>query len=95
METKDQEIFVYSDDPIEKPNDTVIARTGKRRLVKLVPLPGNYAGPAVWTSPDVIVDGGVQCLRVLVLMTRDPPQVVCITIPKDFYAKLPEVPVEW
>lgn len=92
---EDQKILVYGTDPIERPNDTVIARTGSRRLVKLVPLPGNYAGPAVWTSPDVIIDDGVQCLHVLVLMTRNPPEVVRITIPKDFYAKLPEVPVEW
>lgn len=83
---------------VSKPNDREIARTGARRMVKLIPVPGSYAVPAIWTGPVTPqeIDGKlVLCREAIVLMTKSPPQTMKVTVPADFYAALPEIPVEW
>lgn len=87
-------------DAVPKPTEDQIARRGPRRLVKLVPLPGNYSGPAIWTGPrfeDVDDQGKSYVARkCVVMLSKDPkPETVCITIPNEFYEKLLDVPVEW
>jgi hypothetical protein len=85
-----------------KPSEDDIARRGPRRLVKLVPLPGNHAAPAIWVSPYIFDDHDlkVPCHHVIVILSKGPPstpmpQTTCVTIPKTFYDKLPDVPCEW
>lgn len=86
-------------DVIHKPGEEHIARRGARRFVKLVPLPGNYAAPAIWTGQphEDTIDGQKMLVRTcVVLMVKEPaPETMRITIPADFYEKLPDVPVEW
>jgi len=83
-------------DTVLRPKEEHIARKGPRRMVKLVPLPGNYAAPAIWTSPYIVDEGRTPCRLVIVLVTKEPkPETMRITVPQDFLEKLPEVPVEW
>lgn len=83
---------------VPKPTAENIARRGPRRLVKLVPLPG-FAGPAIWTSPDVSnqnIDGKqVACRTCVVMLTTEPPTVTRVYVPADFYERLHDVPVAW
>ena len=85
-------------DTIPKPKDFEIARHGPRRLVKLVPIPGS-AGPAIWTSPKASfteIDGQPKlAYTCVVLVAKEPPQTVRVFVPKDFYDKLHDIPVEW
>lgn len=80
-----------------QPQEDNIARRGPRRMVKLIPLPGNYAAPAIWTSPYTIEDDThTPCRLVIVLVAKAPkPETMRMTVPQDFLEKLPEVPVEW
>ena len=84
---------------IPKPNEGDIARRGARRLVKLVPMPGSFAAPAIWTTPEIVatnIEGNIVPCRVcIVLVTKSPPETMRITIPSAFYDALPEIPVEW
>lgn len=86
---------------IIKPGEDHIARggAGARRLVKLIPLPGKSAAPAIWTSSAVEgdIDGKKLMVHVcIVLLGRDPkPATAAITIPVELYERLPDVPVEW
>jgi hypothetical protein len=81
-----------------KPSENDVAHYGPRRMVKLVPLPGNHAAPAIWTSPYTFEDDDLKakCHHVIVLMSKEPlPETMRVTLPVDFLAKLPEVPCEW
>lgn len=82
-----------------KPNEGEIARRGSRRMVKLVPVPGMYAVPCIWAGPvkPAEIDPGKYVLsrECIILMSKDPLQSMKMTIPADFYEKLPEIPVEW
>jgi hypothetical protein len=86
---------------IIQPGAEHIARggAGARRLVKLIPLPGRSAAPAIWTGAPVEgeIDGEKLKVRVcIVLMGRDPkPFTAAVTVPDEFYQRLPDVPVEW
>lgn len=86
-------------DVVQKPRESDIARRGPRRLVKLVPLPGNYAAPVIWTGPVVEdeIDGKIVPVRqCIVLMSREPkPETMRVAVPADFYDKLADIPVEW
>jgi hypothetical protein len=86
-------------DAVQMPRENDIARRGPRRMVKLVPLPGNYAAPAIWTGPVVEddIDGKIVPVRhCIVLMSKEPkPETMRVAIPLDFYDKLVDVPVEW
>jgi hypothetical protein len=86
-------------DDVRKPTENDIARRGPRRLVKLVPLPGTYAAPAIWTGPVVEddIDGKLVPVRhCIVLISKEPkPETMRITIPVDYYDKMVDVPVEW
>ncbi len=86
-------------DSVPQPREGDIARRGPRRLVKLVPLPGNYAAPVIWTGPVVEdeIDGKLVPVRqCVVLVTKEPkPETMRIAIPIDYYDKLVDVPVEW
>jgi hypothetical protein len=82
---------------IVQPTEGDIARTGSRRIVKLIPIPGG-AAPAIWTGPVKTDDiGGEKVVaRVcIVLVSKNPPETSRITVPSDLYDKLPDVPVEW
>lgn len=78
----------------------VSERNGDRRMVKLVPMPGGGAAPAIWTSHEIVDDVAIGPAVVCVLMVRNAgaggkPGTVTMTVPKNFYEKLPEIPVEW
>jgi hypothetical protein len=82
---------------IPKPTENNIARRGPRRLVKLIPIPGS-ASPAIWTGPmfEDEIDGQRVIVRAcVVLVSKEPPETMKVTVPADFYDKLPDVPVEW
>lgn len=86
-------------DVVHKPTEENIARRGPRRMVKLIPMPGNFAAPAIWTSPkfeDVIDKERIQVVACVVLVSKDPPRTMLITVPAQFYEeKCVDVPVEW
>ncbi len=82
---------------VPKPSEENIAHRGPRRLVKLVPTPFG-SRPAIWTGPpreEQIENEKVIAFTCAVLLQKDPLQVVAVTVPRDFYEKLPDVPVEW
>lgn len=72
-----------------------IARRGPTRKVKLVPLMGPFAAPAIWTSDYLVEFEGKPAYVCIVLVTKNPAECTRITIPKAFYENLPEIPVEW
>jgi len=74
-----------------------VPKRGDRRLVKLVPCdPLGGAKPAIWTSPVFATTTEKRAVVCVLLASGSPkPQTVSVTLPKDFYDKLPEVPVEW
>jgi hypothetical protein len=84
---------------IPRPTENNIARFGPRRMVKLAPIPGNSAVPVIWTGPlteDEIDGRKIFCRPCIVLMVKEPkPMTMFMSIPADFYEKLPDVPVEW
>lgn len=93
------EIIDLGVEAIPIPTENSIARSGPRRMVKLAPVPGSYAVPIIWTGPVQIdeIDGKqLRCRICVVLFQKEPrPETMRISIPADFYDKLPEVPVEW
>lgn len=84
-------------DAVPEPRPDMVARRGARRMVKLVPVPGNYAVPAIWTSPETKLDDeGRPCRVVVVLMQKEPvPETMRMWVPAQFFESLPSVPVEW
>lgn len=92
------DIVIDLSGPAVKPDESQVARGGARRMVKLIPVPGSYAVPAIWTGPPAPqeIDGQqILCRECIVLMSKSPPQTMKVTVPADFYAKLPDIPVEW
>lgn len=93
-----EDIIINLDGPATRPNEHEVPRIGLRRWVKLVPVPGSYAVPCIWAGPITPQDIDGKMLKArecIVLMSKSPPQTMKITIPTDFYDKLPEIPVEW
>lgn len=86
-------------DVVPQPTEENIARRGPRRLVKLIPMPGNFAAPAIWTGPkfeDVIDKEKIFVVQCVLLVNKEPkPQTMLMTVPADFYDKCVDVPVEW
>lgn len=93
------QIILPDSSAIPKPGDGDIAKRGARRLVKLIPLPSGFAVPAIWTGPikeDEIENQKVIVRDCIVLITKEPKaETMRVTVPKDFYDSLPDVPVEW
>ena len=73
-----------------------IPGTGERRLVKLVETPLGW-GHALWTSPYTVEDPDCKaiCRKCVVLVGKDPPQPVVMTIPVDYLKVCVEDAVEW
>lgn len=92
------DIIIDLGGPATRPNENDVPRTGERRFVKLIPMPGNYAAPAIWSGPikPQEIDGKyVRARECVVLVSKDPIQTMKITIPVEFYDVLPDIPVEW
>lgn len=97
MADRDLIIPVGFGDSVPKPSGDNIANRGARRLVKLVPTPYG-SRPSIWTKPaseDVIEGQKTLVHQCVVLLSQDPIQTVVVSVPRDFYEKLPDVPVEW
>jgi len=87
----------YDDLTKLKPDEKIIATRGPRRFVKVVPTPFG-AKPAIWTKlpqEETIEGRTMRAVCCVVLLEKDPVQTACITVPCDFYEKLPEMPIEW